>query len=126
VDFSFTHNAVHPQGCRFIGEKGWVHVNRGGIRSGPPSLLKVKLKPDDERLYESHNHHGNFIDCIRSRRDPVAAVEQGHSATVLTMIGDIASRVRRKLTWDWETQRFVDDDDANRFLSRPMRSPWTL
>ena len=126
LHFSFTHNRVHPQGCRFIGEKGWVHVNRGGIRSDPPSLLKVKLKPDDERLYESNNHHGDFIECIRSRRDPVAVVEQGHSATVLTIIGDIASRTGRKLTWDWKTERFVNDADANRFLSRPMRSPWVL
>ena len=68
----------------------------------------------------------DLIECIQSRRDPVAVVEQGHSATVLTIIGDIASRVGRKLTWDWKTQRFVGDDDANRFLSRPMRSPWTL
>jgi len=126
VHFSFTHNKVHPQGCRFVGDKGWVHVNRGGIRSDPPSLLKLRLKPDDEHLYVSSGHHSNFIECIHSRRDPVAAVEQGHSATVLTIIGDIASRLRRKLTWDWQTHTFVDDPDANRMLSRPMRSPWTL
>ncbi len=126
VHFSFTHNAVHPQGCRFIGEEGWVHVNRGGMRAEPASLLKVAIKPGDEHLYVSRNHHGNFVECIRSRRDPVAAVEQGHSATALTIIGDIATRLRRKLTWDWKTETFLDDPEANRMLRRPMRSPWVL
>ena len=126
LHFSFGDNRRHPQGCRFIGDKGWVHVNRGGIRSDPPSLLKTQLKPDDEHIYASHDHHGNFIDCIRSRRDPVANVEEGHSATVLTILGDIASRLARKLTWDWKTQTFVNDPEANRLLSRPMRSPWAL
>jgi hypothetical protein len=126
LHFSFTHNRVHPQGCRFIGEKGWVHVNRGGIRAKPASLLKVGLKPGDERLYRSRNHHANYIECIRSRRDPVAPVEQGHTATMLTIIGDIATRLRRTLTWDWETESFVGDSEANRMLRRPMRSPWVL
>jgi len=127
VVLNFTHNGKNPQGCRFIGDKGWVHVNRGGIKADPPSLLKLRLKPDDEHLYVSRGgHHGNFIECIRTRRDPVAPVEAGHRATVLTIISDIATRVGRKLTWDWKTERFVDDDGANRFLRRPMRSPWTL
>ena len=126
IHFSFTHNAVHPQGCRFVGDKGWVHVDRGGIRSDPPSLLKIGLKPDDEHLYVSSGHHTNFIECITTRRDPVSDVEEGHSATALTIIGDIATRLGRKLTWDWKTQTFANDPVANRMLSRPMRSPWTL
>jgi len=126
LHFSFTHNAVHPQGCKFIGDKGWVHVNRGGIRAEPASLLKVALKPDEEHLTDSRNHHQNFLECIRSRRDPVANVEEGHSATALTIVGDIATRLRRKLAWDWTTQTFVGDAEANRMLRRPMRSPWVL
>jgi predicted dehydrogenase len=124
--FSFSDNRHHKQGCRFIGDGGYVHVNRGGIRAEPSSLLKVAIKPDEEHLYVSRSHHGNFLECIRTRRDPVAPVEAGHAATTLTIIGDLATRAGRKLTWDWEAERFVGDDGTSRFLSRPMRSPWCL
>ena len=126
VHINFTDNAVNPQGCRFEGDQGWVHVNRGGIDADPKSLLDVSILPNEEHLYVSDNHHTNFIDCVRSREDPVAPVETGHSATTLTLIGDIATRLKRELTWDWATERFVNDDDANRMLSRSMRSPWRI
>ncbi len=122
----FTDNTVHEQGCRFEGDEGWVHVNRSCIKAEPESLLDVKLKPSDERLYVSNNHHTNFIECVRSRGEPAAPIEGGHSATVITLIGDIATRLGRELTWDWSTERFVGDDDANRMLSRAMRSPWRI
>ena len=124
--FSFTDNGKHPQGCRFIGEKGWVHVDRGGIRAEPASLLKVAIKPGEEHLYESRGHHGNFLECIRSRRDPVSSVEAGHAATTITLVGDIATRLGRKVTWDWKAERFVNDEPANRMLSRSMRTPWSM
>jgi hypothetical protein len=94
--FSFSDNRHHKQGCRFIGDGGYVHVNRGGIRAEPSSLLKVAIKPDEEHLYVSRSHHGNFLECIRTRRDPVAPVEAGHAATTLTIIGDLATRAGRK------------------------------
>jgi predicted dehydrogenase len=126
LKFNFTDNRKNSQGCRFIGDEGWVHVNRGGIRAEPASLLKTALKPDDEHLYVSSNHHGNWLECIRTRRDPVADVEQGHTATSLTLIADIATRLGRKLTWDWDAETFVGDARANRMLHRPMRAPWVL
>ena len=116
----------HPQGCRFEGTEGWVHVTRGRIRAEPASLLKVALKPGDEHLYESRDHHGNFLECIRTRRDPAAGVEAGHAATTVTLIADIATRLGRKLTWDWAAERFVDDAVADRMLRRSMRAPWAL
>ena len=103
-----------------------MHVNRGGLRAEPAGLRKVAIKPNDKHLYESRSHHGNYIECIRSRRDPVAPVEGGHAATTITIISDIATRLRRKLTWDWKAERFVNDEVANRMLRRPMRSPWCL
>ena len=53
-------------------------------------------------------------------------MEAGHQATTLTILSDIATRLRRKLTWDWKSERFVHDEEANRMLSRAMRSPWSL
>jgi hypothetical protein len=122
----FTDEGRQPHGVRFIGDQGWVHVVRGGIKAEPASLLRSALKPEDEHLYESRGHHANFLECIRTRRDPVSDVDAGFRATVTTIIADIATRLGRKLTWDWTAERFVGDEAANRMLRRPMRSPWTL
>jgi hypothetical protein len=122
----FTDEGRLRHGCRFFGDKGMVHVDRGGISAEPASLLKVVLKADEEHLYESNDHHGNFLECIRTRRDPVAPVEAGHAATTLTIVSDIATRLGRKVTWDWTAERFVGDDAADRMLSRAMRSPWCM
>lgn len=122
----FSDDAAQPHGCRFEGDKGWVHVVRGGIKAEPESLLKEPFKPSDERLYESRDHHANFLECIRTRRDPVSPVESGHAATTLTIVADIATRLGRKLTWDWKAEKFIGDEAANRYLSRPMRAPWSM
>lgn len=122
----FTDDKAQRHGCRFFGDKGMVHVDRGRLEAEPESLLKVDLKPSDERLYESNNHHGNFLECIRTRRDPVSPVESGHAATTLTIVSDIATRLGRKVTWDWQAEKFIGDEAANRYISRPMRAPWSL
>ena len=116
----------YKQGCKFVGDKGWVHVSRGGISAEPKALLKVKMRPNEIHLVRSTHHQGNLVDCIRTRRDPVASVDDGHKASYFGMITDIAARVRRKVVWDPIAETFINDDEANRMLSRPMRAPWTL
>ena len=116
----------YSQGVRFIGEDGWVHVTRRGLQSEPGSLQDVKIKPGEEHLYESYNHGGNFFECVESRQDPVAPVEAGHRATTLSLIGDIATRLGRRLVFDWEAERFVNDAAANRMLGRTYRGSWVL
>ena len=118
----------HPnkQGCEFVGDKGRVHVNRRGISAAPASLLKVALGPNDIRLAESSHHQANFLQCVRTRRDPVSPVESGYVASNLGLLPEIATRLKRKLTWDPKAEKFLSDDGANRRLSRPMRSPWSL
>jgi len=125
MSFSDTGNP-NKQGCRFEGDKGWVHVNRAGIWAEPVSLLQEKIKPDEINLYESSDHLSDFIKCVRNRSDPVSPVESGHKASYLGLITDIATRVKRKIKWDPGKQVFVNDLEANRMLSRPMRSPWRL
>jgi predicted dehydrogenase len=122
----FTDDQSGEHGVRFIGDKGWVHVVRGGIRTEPEELLEVRLKPTDQHLQVSSNHHSDFFEAIKSRRDPVAPVEDGHAATTLTLVADIATRLQRKLTWDWKAERFLNDPAANTLLSRALRSPWAI
>ena len=122
----FTDDQNGEHGVRFIGDRGWVHVTRGGFRAEPEDLLEITLGPGDRRLPVSNHHVLDFLDSIRTRRDPVAPVEAGHAATTLTLVADIATRLQRKLRWDWRTERFLDDPAANALLSRAYRSPWTL
>lgn len=119
-------SSPHGHGVRFEGENGFVHVDRGRLFAEPASLLDVVLRPSDEHLYRSRNHQTNFLECIRTRRDPAAPVEACHAATTATLVADIATRTGRKLTWDWKAERFRRDDSANRLLSRAMRSPWSV
>lgn len=126
VLLNFQDNKKNEQGCRFEGDEGWVHVKRSGIKAEPASLLKTNIKPDEIHLYESSNHHENFLECVRTRQETAAPVEAGHKATTITIIADIATRLRRRLTWDWKTESFLNDAEANNMLSRPMRSPWHM
>lgn len=117
----------HGQGCRFIGDKGWVHVKRGGIAASDPALLKLNLRPDDERLQVSQGSHmQDFLTSVATRRDPVAPVEACHRATTMTIVADIATRLKREVVWDWDKERFDHDETANRMLSRSLRAPWRV
>ncbi len=122
----FSDDGYYEHGCRFEGSEGWVHISREVMKAEPPSLLKVVIKPEDEHLYDSQNHQANFLECVRTRREPAAPVEAGHTATTITILADIATRLGRELLWDWESERFVSDEDANRILARPMRAPWAI
>jgi predicted dehydrogenase len=113
-------------GVLFEGEEGWVHVNRGGMGVYPASLRRERIGPEEIHLYESDNHKRNFVDCVLNRRQTIAPAAVGHRSMSIGQLGLIAMKVRRKLRWNPEDERFIGDDAANRYLSRPMRSPWHL
>jgi predicted dehydrogenase len=125
MTFTDTGNP-NKQGCQFIGDEGWVHVNRNGLWPEPESLRRVKIKPNEMNLYESRDHHADFIKCVQTRSDPVSNVEAGYRASALGLIAEIACRLGRKLKWDPHAELFVGDTEANARLSHPMRSPWHL
>jgi len=113
-------------GTAFEGDDGWVHVDRSGINAHPKELLKTELGPSDMQLYKSNNHVGNLLDCVKSRAQTVCNIDVAVQADIICHISDIAIRLEQKLKWDPKTERFVNNEAANRKLSRPMRSPWTL
>jgi len=110
----------------FQGDQGWIWCDMGGMDAEPKSLLKENIRPDEIHLYESSGHFRNFIDCVISRRECAAPVEVAHRSITLGHLGNIAMRLGRDLKWDPAAERFPDDEEANRFLSRPYRAPWTL
>ena len=109
----------------FVGEKGSIVVDRGRYQVTPESLAAVG--PDaGNSLYISNSHMQNWLDCIRSRELPIADVEIAHRSTSICHLMNIVRWTRRKLQWDPDKERFVDDDDANTYIDRPRRSPWEL
>ncbi len=113
-------------GTAFEGTEGWVHVDRSEINAHPKELLTTEFGPNEIRLYRSSNHVRNLLDCVKSRAETICPIDAAVQADIICHISDIAIRLEQKLKWDPKTERFVNNDAANRRLSRPMRSPWTL
>ncbi len=128
-------------GARFEGTEGWVEFSPDGLRTSPESLADVKFGPQDIRLpvsvesrkmqepmysFLSLDHVRNFIDCVKSRQDPVEPVEAGHRTASLCHLGNIAMKLHRKIRWDPKQEQILGDDEAAKMLGRPMRAPWTL
>jgi predicted dehydrogenase len=115
-----------PGGTTFIGSKGKIHVNRGKLESTPAEIIKEPLTKDDTHLYESGSHHGNFVECVKSRKVPICDVEIGHRSATVCHLGNIAARLGRKLTWDPVKEAILGDEEATKMLSRPYRKPYVL
>lgn len=113
-------------GVRFEGDDGWVFVRRGFTDSNPKTLLHEVIRPGEERLAAADNHFACFLDAIRTGRDVTAPAEGAHRSTSACHLMHISMRLGRKLRWNPAEERFVDDDAANRMLSRAMRAPWGL
>lgn len=113
-------------GARFEGTEGMIQTGYGGLKAEPEWLKTATLGPKDKPLYHSDDHVGNFLDSVRTRREPVAPVEVGHRSATICHLGVIAVRLGKKkiLQWDPSRERFINDDDANAMLSRPARDPW--
>ena len=112
-------------GVRFDGSEGWVWITRGDLQASKREILE---EPMDEknRLPISKDHKGNFFECIRTRQQPIAPVEVGHRSISVCHLGVLSMRMGRRLEWDPEKQQFVNDPEADKWLSRPQREPYTF
>jgi hypothetical protein len=112
-------------GIKFEGTDGWIWVTRGKIQASSPEILTEPLPSNATRLYVSDDHMGNFFDCVRSRKAPICEAEIGHRSASICHLGTISLRLGRKLKWNPEREKFIDDKMANEFLARKMRKPWS-
>ena len=113
-------------GVTFTGSDGWLFVKRGGISAGPSSILEEQVGADEDKLYVSDDHYRNFLECVRSRAEPICPVEVGHRSNSLCVITHIAMRLERNLKWDPKSETFPGDDEANARLDYERRSGWEL
>ena len=114
-----------PNGIKFEGKEGWIFVTRGDIKASQRELLEEHMPAGAIRIYKSNNHMGNFFDSIRSRKDPICDIEIGHRSITVAHLGVLAVRLGRPLKWDPDKEQFVGDADANKWLSREQRKPYT-
>ena len=130
-----------PNGVRFEGSEGWIFVTRGNVgvtssdptsaeagtipfNANDPKILTSEIGSDEIHLYESPEQHGNWLDCIQSRKQTISPVEVAHRSCSACLVSHIAMKLPRKLYWDPVNERFKNDDEANAMLSRAQRYPW--
>lgn len=114
---------------RFEGSDGWVGNTgwRAPVQASSQTILDSVIGPDETHLYTCpQGEHRNFLDCVKSRKDPYFPAEIGQRCNTICHIGNIAMQLRRKLRWDPEHEQFLDDPTANRLLGRAYREPWKL
>ena len=143
-------NGVHmivsnelPNGIKFEGTEGWIFVTRGNYRAtasdpvadnngvkpleaSDPKIITSVIGPNEGHLYESSDHHGNWLDCVRSRKEPIAPVEVAHRSCSACLLHHIAMKLKRKIYWDPKAEKFKNDEEANRMLSRSQRAPYIV
>lgn len=136
-----TASSDKPNGVLFTGTEGWLFVSRGNysasssdpvstksqaLLASDPKILSPLTDSDPVRLYVSTNHHGNWLECIKTRRLNITPAEVAHRSCSVCLLQHIAMKLGRKLYWNPVTERFRNDDEANSMLSRPTRPPYNF
>jgi len=130
-----------PNGVKFEGTEGWIFVTRGSaatssdpvsqqggksLDASNPKILDSKIGENEIHLYESPEQHLNWLQCIKTRQQPIAPIEVGHRSCSACLLHHAAMKLKRKLYWDPIKERFKNDDEANSLLSRPQRYPYVV
>jgi predicted dehydrogenase len=111
--------------CVFVGEKGTIRASRGKIESDPAEIVKTPIGEKEWHAYPSNNHKRNWVECVRSRKAPIAPAEVGHRTATICHLTNIGYRLRKQLRWDPVKERF-DDAEANKLVGREPRAKWKL
>ena len=114
------------KGILFVGDNGWVEVDRGYLKTFPESLAREPLSAQDVHLYRSRGHNEDWIQAIRNRTKPICDVEVGARTITVCHMGNLAFWLKRPLKWDPVAEEFIGDAEANRWLDQPKRDPWRL
>jgi predicted dehydrogenase len=126
LEMVVANNQQVTQGAKWFGEKGWIHVSRGGLSASDEKILKEVIGPDEIQLYNSRDHLQNFLDCVKSRKLTITPVETAQRSISVGLLGEIAMLTGRKIRWNPETEEIIGDPAASALLGRAYRQPWTL
>lgn len=119
-----------PRGLKFIGENGWLmmHIHGAQLECSHPELLEEVNNERDNavKLGRSPGHHRDFVDSVKTRKEPFATAEIGHRTATICHLNNLAIQLGRPLKWDPVAEQVVDDAEANGLLTPKMRAPWSL
>jgi predicted dehydrogenase len=113
-------------GVLFVGDSGWVEVNRGYFACYPEAIGDKPIGPNEIHLYKSPGHHQDWLNCVKTRQRPICDVETGCRSVSVCHLGNIAYWLGRRIRWDPVKEEILGDEEAARWLDRPMRAPWRL
>jgi predicted dehydrogenase len=120
----------HGMGAVWHGDRGWIHVDRGGntgrIEASDPKILDEVIGENETHLYKSENHWDNFVECAKAGKQAIAPVEVAYRAISVALLGEIAMTTGQTIKWDPEKEEIIENPMASRLLNRPYRQPWTL
>lgn len=108
--FGNTHPADGPRGK--------------GARDAPVKRTEAVEDRTGDEFDQFRRHARNFLECVRSRREPISDLESGHRVATGCHLANLALRLGRKLRWDAERETIIGDREAEAMLERPYRSPW--
>ena len=137
----YTSSGGYPNGIKYIGTDGWIFVSRGAytasasdpvsadksskaLDASDPKILTSIIGSNEIHLYKSDEQHGNWLECIETKKPPISTVEMGHRACTVCLITHISMKLNRKLNWNPKTEKFINDDEANSMLTRSQRKPF--
>ncbi len=115
-------------GANYIGDKGNLIITYGDTShtDTEPKAKEFKKPPGGVDVFHSPGHRQNFFDCIKTREKPIMHIEAAHRVATLCILGNLSYNLGRKLRWDPVNECVLDDDEANRLLSRPGRGEWQI
>jgi len=98
--------------------------NAKALDASDPKILTSEIGENEIHLYKSDNQHGNWLNCIESRKEPISPVEIGHRTCTVCLISHIAMKIPGRLEWDPKLEKFKNSELANSMLRRPQRAPY--
>ncbi len=131
----------YTNGIRYEGTEGWIFVSRGNyvasssdpvsaaksakaLDASDPKILSSEIKDTEIKLQVSREHHLNWLEGIMNKTPVLAPVENGHRACSICLISHIAMKIPGKLNWDPKSERFTNNEKANKMLKRTQRAPY--
>lgn len=117
----------HRNGTKWIGQDGWVFVTRGRLEASDARLASADFDPGAIDVYRSPGHVRNFLDCVKTRETCVAPAATALRSITPGYLGYVSDALQRTVKWDADSERIVDDEEANRMLHAiTYREPWSL
>jgi len=116
----------HKMGTKWIGDKGWVSVDRGRQDASNKDWFVKEFNRGPVKLYESNNHRRNFIDGVKTRKPAICTAEISFRSITPGFLGYVSQALKRKVKWNPKDQKFVSDPEAEKLFDVKYRDPWKL